>query len=279
MSFGSELLSGLTSILYTGKASSAITNNILNDSGYMDTGPFSSFAIQVRSTGTSGTFIFEGSNNEVGFQPIPVYNQALVARVPIVTAIPATANCSLIYEGSCNFKYIRLRIVSTIEGGHLIAYSNFLRHPLGTVSQVISNGIAANLLATVSGTVTATVASTSLTPSTTLGYSTYNKFISAASLNPTLVKGSAGTIGSILVYNSSASVKYLKLYNKATAPTVGTDTAVLIIPCPPGLNSIKITGQGWRFATGIGFGVTGAYPNNDTTNIAANEIIINISYV
>jgi hypothetical protein len=232
MSFGSELLSGLTSILYTGNASSAIANNILNDSGSIDTGPFSSFSIQVKSTGTSGTFIFEGSNNDVDFQPIPVYNQALVVRIPIITAITATVS-SIIYEGSCNFKYIRLRIVSTIGGGNLITYSNLLRHPLGTVSQVVSNGTAANLLATVSGTVTATVASTSLTPSTTLGYATHTNFKSSAGTNSTLVKATAGTIGHLNVYNSSSSVRYLKFYNKATAPTIGTDTAVLIIPIPP----------------------------------------------
>jgi hypothetical protein len=41
------------------------------------------------------------------------------------------------------------------------------------------------------------------------------------------VKASAGQVYSLFVSNINAAVRYLKLYNKASAPTVGTD-----VPCP-----------------------------------------------
>lgn len=268
-------------MLLVGSAKTAIQGNILSDADFIDVSSFGSFAIQIISTGTSGTFIFEGSNNGINFVAVPVYNQGLVVKIPIIAAITATAS-SFIYEGSCNFKYLRVRIVTTVGGGTITAYSNLLRHALGTTSQIVSNGTAANLLATVSGTVTATVSGTvtaNVAPSTTIGYASHNNYISTASLNPTLVKASAGTIGSIMLNNSSAVTLYLKLYNKATVPVVGTDAPLVIIPVPPGFTSLNIPTQGWRFSIGIGFGITGGYPNADTTNTEANEITVSISYV
>ncbi len=138
-------------------AQTATVNNILtatSGTSASDISAYRAFNCQVVSTGTAGTFIFEGSNDNVNFQAIPVYNQALVVRVPIVTAITASAS-SIIYEGSCNFRFLRLRIVTTITGGSIQAFTNLLQTPFGTTSQIVSNGTAANLLTTVSGTVTA----------------------------------------------------------------------------------------------------------------------------
>lgn len=140
-------------------AQTTAINNILTpvaSANPIDVSKYRSFAIQVVSTGTGGTFIFEGSNDGVNFQAIPVYNQALVVRVPIVTAITATAS-QIIYEGSCNFKFLRLRIATNITGGSIQAHSVFIHAPLGTSSQVVSNGTAANFLATVTPSGTFTV--------------------------------------------------------------------------------------------------------------------------
>ena len=40
-------------------------------------------------------------------------------------------------------------------------------------------------------------------------------------------------VGSVDAVNTTASNKYLKLYNKATAPTVGTDTPFKTYLIPP----------------------------------------------
>lgn len=149
-------------------AQTAVINNILTptaSANSSDVSKFRSFTCQVVSTGTAGTFIFEGSNDGTNFQSVPVYNQALTVRVPIITAITASAS-QIIYEGSCNFKFLRLRIATLITGGSIRTHSVFLRVPLGTTIQTIANGTAANLLmsAAQSGTWTAQIGNT---PNTT----------------------------------------------------------------------------------------------------------------
>ena len=56
----------------------------------------------------------------------------------------------------------------------------------------------------------------------------------AATTNATSTKASAGTVYGIIVANASAETRYLKVYNKASAPTVGTDTPVLTFPVASG---------------------------------------------
>ena len=102
----------------------------------------------------------------------------------------------------------------------------------------------------------------------------------AATTNSTLVKGSAGRIYRIRGYNASASVKYLKLYNKATAPTVGTDTPTeTIVLKASDTFDIDFEGLGRYYSTGIGFGITGAVTDTDTTALTAADIVgMNVWY-
>lgn len=80
--------------------------------------------------------------------------------------------------------------------------------------------------------------------------------------------------------NASASTKFLKLYNKATAPTVGTDVPVLTLALPVGAFSYNLPPEGVKFPLGIGYGLTGAAPDNDTTALAAADVVgLNILYL
>ena len=102
---------------------------------------------------------------------------------------------------------------------------------------------------------------------------------SAATTNATLTKGSAGTVWSIVVTNTNAATRYLKLYNKATAPTVGTDVPVLTIPVAAGA-TVQIDGgsNGIRFGTGIGWALTGAAGDADATAVTAADTKVAIAY-
>jgi hypothetical protein len=93
----------------------------------------------------------------------------------------------------------------------------------------------------------------------------------AASTNATSAKATAGDLWVISGVNASASVKYLKFYNKATAPTVGTDTPVLTLALPVGAFSFNLAGQ--YFATGIAFALTGAASDADTTALTAADVV------
>lgn len=94
----------------------------------------------------------------------------------------------------------------------------------------------------------------------------------AASVNATSAKASAGDLHIISGHNAKASVVYLKFYNKATAPTVGTDTPVLVLACPssqPFLFDLK----GHYFSTGIAYGMTTDAADSGTTALLAGDVL------
>lgn len=118
----------------------------------------------------------------------------------------------------------------------------------------------------------------SLDAQATGGY-TPGKLISAATTNATSVTAVASTLGYITASNVNASPRYLKLYNKASSPTVGTDTPVhtFLIPgntAGAGTN-IPLPPQGIAFSNGIALALTTGVADNDTAAVAANEIVVN----
>jgi hypothetical protein len=119
----------------------------------------------------------------------------------------------------------------------------------------------------------------SLTPSTSFGASTLHHLISAATTNATSVKTSVAYVNDITLSNVSASMRYFKLYNKASAPTVGTDVPVRVVAIPPNSTvSLGLGIYGIRLTTGLAYAITGGIANADTTAVGANEILVGISY-
>jgi hypothetical protein len=108
------------------------------------------------------------------------------------------------------------------------------------------------------------------------------KLNSAATTNATSLKASAGIIGLIVVTNINAAVRYLKFYNKASAPTVGTDVPVQVYTIPGSTTgggiAVPIPDEGIAFSTGIAFAITAGAADSDTTAVALNEIIVNLGY-
>jgi hypothetical protein len=112
------------------------------------------------------------------------------------------------------------------------------------------------------------------------GYTIYRK-VATADTNAASIKASPGTVSSIYAVNNTASAKYLKLYNKATAPTVGTDTPVFTYLIPANtLVSVPFTqDMGMQFTTGIGIGISGGLADGDTTALAAGDVIAHVTYI
>lgn len=120
------------------------------------------------------------------------------------------------------------------------------------------------------------------TSATSTGGYTPGKLVSAATTNATVIKASAGTLGHISASNVNAAARYLKFYNKATTPTVGTDVPVLtyIIPgntAGAGTN-IPLPPQGINFSTGISFAITTEATDAGSTGVAVSEIVINYAF-
>jgi hypothetical protein len=113
------------------------------------------------------------------------------------------------------------------------------------------------------------------------GASTY-KLISLASTNANIVKASKGNLSSIIAIGLTSDVRYLKLYDKATAPTVGTDVPVLTIPIPANTQGAGLAislKDSVEFDLGIGIAITSGSADNDTGAIGAGDVIVNLIYV
>ena len=106
---------------------------------------------------------------------------------------------------------------------------------------------------------------------------------SAASTNGNLILTGTSGLQAFHATNIGASAAFVKLYNKATAPTVGTDVPEMIIPVPaavggvPGVASLPIGFNGHRFALGLGIAITGAVADSDTTAVAAGQVKVKLS--
>jgi hypothetical protein len=116
------------------------------------------------------------------------------------------------------------------------------------------------------------------TQTQTTGGSTPSHTISAASTNSTNIKASAGQIYDGAISNTNAAARFLKLYDKATAPTVGTDTPKRTIQIPANSTVILSWPNGLSFANGIGFGTTTGIADADTGAIGANDLSIDLGY-
>lgn len=108
---------------------------------------------------------------------------------------------------------------------------------------------------------------------------TPSRINAAASTNATSLKASAGNIDAIDVFNPAAYNVFLKLYNKASAPTVGTDTPVMTIPVQAGGGYSKTWPKGFFFSTGIAYAITKLQADSDTTVVVAGDLTGNLLWI
>lgn len=106
---------------------------------------------------------------------------------------------------------------------------------------------------------------------------TYRLLSAAASTNGANIKASQGTVTRIFGYNAKATPVYLKLYDKSSAPTVGTDTPRITRYLPA--SAAFDCQMDDYFAQGIGIALTGAAADADATVLIAGDILaLNVSY-
>lgn len=117
-------------------------------------------------------------------------------------------------------------------------------------------------------------------PATSGGITTTFRLNAAGSTNDTLIKGSAGNVYALYMHNNAATARSVKLYNKATQPTVGTDTPVATYR----LAATSVTQPsfggtiGVSFSLGIGIGITLNSGDSDTTAVTAGDVYVDLSY-
>lgn len=101
---------------------------------------------------------------------------------------------------------------------------------------------------------------------------------SAATTNANVVKATPGNVWGISIINTSAAAKFVRLYDKATAPTVGTDIAYRVIAVAANSSTRVDFANGDSYAAGIGIAITNLIAHNDATAIAANNVQLAITY-
>lgn len=214
----------------------AVINNILSptaSANATDAGGYNSGTTTIVSTGTGGTFIFEGSNNNITFEPLTVKRTTLTDGAIIVSAITAT-NSTLTYEYAVKYKYIRLRIATAITGGIIQAFSRLSSNVFTTDITRIANSVAGNvqMSATQQGTwiindaantLVTDVASSAITTTTTTAAVTPS-FGTAYQVNVpvTAVSGTNPTLQITIEESSDNGTNWFNVYRFPAITTTGS---------------------------------------------------------
>jgi hypothetical protein len=113
------------------------------------------------------------------------------------------------------------------------------------------------------------------------GTPSYQKFISGTGLNATAVKGSPAKLTILNIVNGAATLRYFKIYNKASAPTVGTDIPLITITLPNGSSSFTLPAFiGIDFSVGLSFACTLGVADADTTPFTVvGEVTAMLAYI
>lgn len=103
----------------------------------------------------------------------------------------------------------------------------------------------------------------------------------AGSTNLTLVKGGSALLFGYRFTNHAASARYVKLYNKATAPVLAEDTPVEVISLPAGATIVVPPNKDLavRHPLGLGYSIVNDAGDTGTTAATANDVIGVIWYI
>lgn len=229
-------------------------------------GDVSNVVLTLKNTGSAtmsaGTFVFEGSINSTdGIDGDWVTMQGarsddnLIATGRPSSALSVGATDGRAFEVSvAGYAWFRVRCSSNPTASSIATWS-CARTTLAT-DPAVSVG---SHQVTVSGTVYTA-------PGTTGEYS----YISGASTNALMIGSGTRQLFEISIFNPTAAIVYVKLYNKATIPTAGTDVPRITIPVPVnGLVSLDFGVMGKRFGLGLGMCITAGPLSTDAVAVAA----------
>ncbi len=207
--------------------------------------------------------------------------------VPCTTAFAATLPADFVLTNSAGavIKRTCLRLSFVRLFDYERQRVEMLARPTGDISgaapvnvqNVPAVTVSSGTVTTVSTVTAVTTAGTPAAPATPLIIN------SAASTNGQLVLTGTSGLQALFASNTGAAAAYVKLYNKATAPTVGTDVPAMLIPVPaaaagvPGVVEITPGFNGYRFALGLGLAITGGAADSDTTAVAAGQVKVILS--
>ncbi|MGX9981118.1 hypothetical protein [Methylobacterium fujisawaense] len=216
--------------------------------------------------GTATVFIAAGSNlmGKVGIdQTTPGTTNGVVVNSSALPAGAATAA-----------KQPALGTAGTPSADVLTVQGASTGQPLPVLAQ-LNGGTATVFLAAGAQAVGSLVASSTGASGATFG--TYYTATTAAAGQ--IIKGATGNVFNLTAWNSDTVPVWVKLFNKASAPTMGTDSAVWEAMVPAGGTiSVPFADVGLSLGTGIAVGFSGAQgPTNATALNAAGKAGVSLA--
>lgn len=107
--------------------------------------------------------------------------------------------------------------------------------------------------------------------------STYHK-VSAASTNADTIKNEPGEVTGWILVNRTQAFRHVKLYNKASNPTVGTDTPKLTLSLQAGAVANVAFESPLEFDVGIAIAMVTGVADSDTAAVALNDLAVDVLY-
>lgn len=231
----------------------------------------SNITLHIKNTGTvtmaAGTFVFEGSIDSTdgtdgtwfGIQAART-NANTIETQNATLSIVAGAGNAYAWEASVNaVRWMRVRCSVAPTASSIARWTvirgSYATEPIPALQTHAVTGSGNFSIAPASGT---------------------NYYLtSAATTNAAVVKSTAGNLTEISVFNPTASTIHVKLYNKTTAPTVGTDVPIITIPVAAGalFTSGGLGTVGKRFSSGIGIAITAGPLATDVAAVAVGAQI------
>ncbi|MBK9156740.1 MAG: hypothetical protein IPM11_01190 [Micropruina sp.] len=252
---------GNITILNSNLAGAATANSALE----IDADARSLGSVQITGTWT-GTLVLQGT--------IDGTTWVTVGGTPFVNVNTRAAAANITANGIYQFDasgFMKSRITaSAAVTGTAVVTQNLTSFALstGTVSPVSGTVVLGSGASTIG-----TVIGGSGTSSAGLS-SPVRLLSSAASTNATVVKASAGRLYVVDGLSAAAGTVYLKFFNKASAPVLGTDVPVITKAVKAGQPfSLDFGFIGQSFTTGIAFAITGGVADLDATAVAAGDIL------
>lgn len=257
------------------------TINAVGNTLVCDVRQASNVAIHYKNIGTvpiaAGTFVIEGSLDSTDgtdgawFTVNAVRsNASQVDTGPLTLAAlaAATGNVYAHLANVASINWLRVRntvnVTASASAQFTIQRTAYASEPV-PASQVVGTQ-------PVSGTVTA-----SIQPATT-GVQNYSA-VTTASTNAANIKNTAGSLSALVLSNPTATPVFVKIYDKATAPTVGTDIPKMTVPVPASsCVALNFGTLGMRLTAGIGVGATAAAVATDT-GVAVAGVQIHGTYL
>ncbi len=248
----------------------AINTDLLTGAvnGWLDVSQYSTIAIQVIGSAavSGGAVIFEQTNDPVlapAGAAVPAAETLSLSANPVNTAVTIAASTARLFVVQPTAAYVRCRVSTAFTGGTVQAVAMLRQKtvdfPVVNVQQATSSNLSVSAVP-VSGT-------------------TFT-LLSAASNNLTSVKATSGAVHSISLFNFGATTRFVKLFNKASAPILGTDLPILTIPIAPGAYFTETFGfMGLRSPLGIAMAITANAADADATAVAAGDVRVTIAFV